>query len=171
MVFDYLMKFSGWKIPFPPPASFLRFDFTGIPIFLSLAIYGLPSGAATSVIAFLAIVVRSGKPVSAAMKALGEFSTVLGAAPFIDRPGLSWKVLSLICSLGVRAAAMSLMNIIVLPMYYQMPLAVVLDLLPFIALFNGMQGALSFFGGYSLYELLRARIPSLVPRREAERQE
>lgn len=164
IVFDYLIKFSGWKIPFPW-LPFLKFDFTGIPIFLSLAIYGLPSGATTSIIAFLAIVVRSGKPVDAAMKALAEFSTVLGAAPFIHKQGLSWRALSIACSLAARVAVMSLMNIIVLPVYYQLPFVAALNLLPLIGLFNVMHGILSFFGGYALYKLLQARIPSLIPRK------
>lgn len=168
IVSDYIMKFSGLKMPFPW-LPMLKFDFTGIPIFLSLLLYGLPSGAATSAVAFLAIVVRSGKPVEASIKAIAELSTVLGAAAFIHKSDLSWKVLSTTCSLGSRVALMSLVNMIVLPSYYQLPFALALSWLPLIGIFNIMHGALSFFGGYALYEVLRARVPSLVPREESKK--
>ena len=71
VVFDYTLKFSGLKIPFPW-LPFLKFDFTGVPITLSLLLYGLSSGATTSILACLAILVRSGDLVGATMKAIAE---------------------------------------------------------------------------------------------------
>lgn len=59
VVFDYTLKYSGLKIPFPWMPT-LKFDFTGIPILLSFLMYGLPSAFTTSLIALFAIVVRSG---------------------------------------------------------------------------------------------------------------
>ncbi len=60
VVFDYVMKFSGFKIPFTW-LPFLNFDFTGIPIFLSYTIFGLPSAIVTSFVAFFAILVHNPK--------------------------------------------------------------------------------------------------------------
>ena len=91
VVFDYTLKFSGLKIPFPW-LPFLKFDFTGIPIILSLFLHGLSSGATTSVVAFLAIVARSGDLVAAGMKGLAEFSTVLGMSVGLYFPGRFRKV-------------------------------------------------------------------------------
>ena len=48
LVFDYTLKYSGLKIPFPWFPD-LKFDFTGVPIALSLLMYGLPSATTTSV--------------------------------------------------------------------------------------------------------------------------
>ncbi len=85
VVFDYALKFSGLKIPFPW-LPFLKFDFTGVPIALALLLYGLSSGATTSVVASLAILARSGDLVGATMKAIVEFSTVSGIAICLRLP-------------------------------------------------------------------------------------
>ena len=39
IVFDYTLKYSGLKIPFPWYPN-LKFDFTGVPIVMSLFMYG-----------------------------------------------------------------------------------------------------------------------------------
>ena len=44
IVFDYTLKYSGLKIPFPWYPN-LKFDFTGVPIVMSLFMYGFPSGS------------------------------------------------------------------------------------------------------------------------------
>ena len=79
VVFDYAMKYSALKIRFPW-LPFLKFDFTGIPIVLSLILFGLMSSVTTSMVAFLAILASSGDVIGASMKGLAEFSTVLGMA-------------------------------------------------------------------------------------------
>ena len=79
VVFDYTLKFSGLKIPFPL-VPYIKFDLTGIPIALSMLLFGLIPGATTSAIAFLAILARSGDLVGPSMKALAEFSTITGIA-------------------------------------------------------------------------------------------
>ena len=164
LVLDYALKFSGLKIPFPWfPA--LKFDFTGLPIILSLFLYGLHSGATTSSIAFLAILLRSGDLIGASMKAIAEFSTILGMAPFINKSGRIGKSLSIILGLTFRVVAMSLFNLAVLPIfysaYYPTFLAAVL-FLPLLAAFNIVAGSISIFGGSLLYEALVRRIPTLL---------
>jgi len=77
VVLDYAMKFSGLKVPFPW-LPFLKFDLTGVPVMISTLTDGLKPGTFTSMIAFLAILIRSGDLVGAWMKASAEFSTVLG---------------------------------------------------------------------------------------------
>ena len=59
IVFDYTLKYSGLKIPFPW-MPFLKFDFTGVPIVVALLLYGLPSATTTSLVASLGIIARSG---------------------------------------------------------------------------------------------------------------
>jgi riboflavin transporter FmnP len=162
IVFDYALKFSGLKIPFPwMPA--LKFDFTGIPIALSLFMYGMPSALTTSLVAFVGIVARSGDIIGATMKFTAEFSTVLGL-------GLGMKVAErfatlvqngsgLALGLALRVVAMSVANILVLPLYgYPQP--VVYGMLPLIAVFNVASGAITILLGAFLHEAIKRRFPS-----------
>ncbi len=164
VVFDYAMKFSGLKIIFPP-LPYLKFDFTGIPIVLSLLLIDLKSGAVTSIVAMLAILVRSGDFVSAFMKALAEFSTILGMSIGImavkNNSRLS-KILSFVTGGTVRTLTMAVANLIVLPYYASISFEAVLLTTPLTALFNLFHGLLSMFGGYLIYEALKFRIPSLI---------
>ncbi len=167
VVFDYAMKFSGFKIVFPP-LSYLKFDFTGIPIVLSFFLSGLTSGATTSIVAMLAILARSGDIVSAFMKALAEFSTVLGMliglTMFKNRLRLA-KPASFFTGCTVRVVVMALANLIVLPLYYPMTFeAVLLTILT--AVFNLIHGLLSMSGGYLIYKAIKLRIPSLIKEKE-----
>lgn len=161
VVFDYTLKFSGLKIPFPWLTT-LKFDFTGIPIVLALLFYGFASGSMTSIVAFLAILARSGNFISASMKGLAEFSQVLGMSI-----GLRWgrrfqKTMSLVFGIVLRCVITSVTNIIVLPMFHGMPLELVISLLPLIALFNAIMGAFSILVGYLLYETYTRRVASPV---------
>jgi len=164
VVFDYSMKFSGLKIIFPW-LPFLKFDFTGIPIMLSLLTTSLPAGAITSTVTFLAISVRSGDVVGASMKALAEFSTVsgfyLGNKVYRKKQKLA-KALSYILGCGMRILIMFVFTIPVFTMYYSIPLTVALSMSPLVATFNLIQGFLSIFGGTFLYEILKRRAPSIV---------
>jgi riboflavin transporter FmnP len=164
IVFDYALKFSGLKIPFPW-MPMLKFDFTGIPIALSLFMYGLPSALMTSLVAFVGIVARSGDVLSAAMKFAAEFSTILGLAlgmklaerfsPRIQNgSGLTLGVL-------FRVVAMSFANILVLPIY-SYPMEVAYGMLPLIAAFNVISGTITILLGAFLYEAIKRRFP--IPR-------
>ncbi len=163
VVFDYALKFSGLKIPFPWMPT-LKFDFTGIPILLSFLMYGLPAAFTTSLIALFAIVVRSGDFVSASMKALSEFTTVLGFAsgvwvcnkfslPIIQERGLSWFF-----GVTLRIIVMGVANLIVLPIFYGMSQEFVYASIPLTAAFNLLQGSLGIILASFLHEAVGRRI-------------
>ena len=157
IVFDYTLKFSGLKIPFPW-LPFLKFDFTGVPIALSLLLYGLPSGGFASAVACLGIIARSGDAVASLMKGLAEFSTVLGMAAGL-RLTYRWRrPFSLVAGLASRVAAMSILNLVVLPRYYGIPHSVTVGLIPMIGVFNAMQGGITVLVGYFLYEAYTRRV-------------
>ena len=168
VVFDYAMKFSASKIIFPW-LPYLKFDFTGIPIVLSFLLIGLKSGAATSIVAMLAILARSGDVVGASMKALAEFSTILGMsigmAVFKKDLKLA-KLASFFTGCIARVMIMAMANLVILPLYTSMTFEAVLLTTPLTAVFNLIQGLLSIFGGYLIYEALKLRIPSLVRKKE-----
>jgi len=157
IVFDYTLKFSGLKIPFPW-MPFLKFDFTGVPIALSLLLYGLPSGGFTSAVACLVIIIRSGDVIGSLMKGSAEFSTVLGMALGLYLPFRFRRPFSVVLGLVLRVISMSVLNLVVLPNYYGMPLNVVFGLLPMLGVFNAMQGGITIFLGYFLHEAYRRRI-------------
>ena len=79
IVFDYALKFSGLKIPFPW-MPFLKFDFTGVPIVTAFLMFDFTSGAFTSIVAALGIIARSGDLIGGIMKGIAEVSTVAGLA-------------------------------------------------------------------------------------------
>ena len=131
IISDYSLKFSGLKIPFPW-MPFLKFDFTGVPIVISLLLFGLSSSAITSTIACIGIVLRSGELVGGVMKGIAEFSTVLGMAlglRFMSQfyiGSRSKKVISVALGVLLRILSMSVWNIVVLPYYYGLPLSAVM---------------------------------------------
>jgi len=164
IVFDYTLKYSGLKIPFPW-MPFLKFDFTGIPIVVSLMMFGLPSGGFTSAVASLGIIARSGDIVSGLMKGFAEFSTVAGMAVGLrlmgsDQDSVMTKGVSYVTGVLARILVMSLWNLVVLPYYYGMPFDTVVGMLPMLAVFNGMQGTITVVVGYTLYEAYKRRVLS-----------
>ena len=157
---DFSMKVSGakdimslpWRLAFPF-LFMLKFDLSGVPIFCAMALFDLPSAAAVSAILALFIVMRSGNVLAGAMKGLAEFWTVAGAYT-----GLLWlrgrrRVLSTSPGLLARAIAMCLICSTFLPIGY----------LPFLALFNVIQGAITTYLGLAVIETLEKRAPHLVP--------
>jgi len=163
VVLDYTMKFSGLKIPFPwLPTLKLKFDFTGIPIVLSLLLFSFIPGMFTSTIAFVAILARSGDVASSLMKALAELFTIIGMTLALKKIPKFKRGASLILGIVTRCFAMFFFNLIVLSTYYNIPFAIVLEMSPLIAAFNAIQGSISILGGYSIYEAIKKRVPSLV---------
>ena len=166
IVFDYTLKFSGLKIPFPP-MPYIKFDFTGVPIMLSYFLYGMPSAGTTSLVALLGIFMRNPSAlVDASMKGIAEFTTALGAAIGVKITGdrtLSSPLkrsVSIATGLVIRILVMSVCNLIVLPGYRGVPFSVAVGLIPMLGVFNGMQGAISAILGYTIYAAYVRRVAS-----------
>jgi len=165
-VLDWTFKIAGLKIPFPfPPLTSLKFDLIGIPMLLAYFLFDLPAGTVTSLVGFLSISVR--KPSSGFMRFLAEFATIVGVyivlrarKPTSDK----LKILAMISGIVVRVAMMDIANVLLLPVFYPAfyptHIAVII-LLPLISLFNMIQGSISIFGGFLLYEAVIRRLPSL----------
>ena len=166
IVFDYTLKFSGLKIPFPW-MPFLKFDFTGVPIVVALLLYGLASAGTTSVVASLGIIARSGDLIGGAMKGMAELSTVIGMAAglYITERISSSRVIRmagmLVVGVVTRILVMSVWNLLVLPNFYGIPFNATIGMLPLLALFNAMQGAMTVALGYTLHEAYVKRVPTL----------
>jgi riboflavin transporter FmnP len=162
IIFDYSLKYSGLKIPFPWYPN-LKFDFTGIPIALSLFLYGYSSSIFTSFVAGVGIVARSGNVISAAMKVFAELSTVIGL--HIGQNVLKKKnseYLSWALGLVTRVFTMSVVNLYVLPNVYGVPYPATRALLPLIGFFNIIQGLITITLGHFLYIATRKRLPQWI---------
>ncbi len=162
IVFDYTLKYSGMKIPFPWYPN-LKFDFTGIPIIMSLFMYGFPSAVTTSIIAGLGIFMRSGNWVSASMKVFAELSTVLGihlGLNLMSRDKKNMNYLSWALGLASRVLIMTGVNLYVLPNIYRVPMVAAIGLLPLIGVFNVVQGLVTIGLGHFLFQAVKTRLPN-----------
>lgn len=161
VVFDYTLKYSGFKISFPW-LPFLKFDFTGIPIVLSMLMYGLVPGAFTSAIAGLAILARSSDFIGASMKGLAELSTVVGMTLGLKMTEKFKLPAAFLLGVAVRILAMSVANSVLI-FFGLIPIAMVY--LPLIGIFNFIQGSISIIGGYLIYKAVNKRIPGLTKKK------
>lgn len=160
VVLDYTWKYSSMKIQFPP-LSYLRFDFTGIPIVVATLLFGLIPGVVTSLVATLAILARSGDVLGSFMKGLAEFSTILGIALGLRFSRTARKPVSSFFGIAFRILTMMVANLIaifvgILPL--REPL---IEVTLLTGVFNAIQGALSVYGGFFIFEVMRRRAPHI----------
>jgi riboflavin transporter FmnP len=161
VVFDYSLKFSGVKIPFPMFPT-LRFDLDGVPIVLALLMYGPYSAITTCFVAFVAIVARSGLVLNASMKAIAEFGTILGMIPFCKTNPGRFSRLGIMSGMSSRVLLMVFANLAVWPLVFQSADAAI-AFIPFLAAFNAIAAAISITGGYLIHRALAKRAPALMP--------
>lgn len=149
-----MLDYAGLKIPFPW-MPLLKFDITGVPIALVTLLFGVVSGALTSIIAFLSIVVRSGNYVGAYMKAIAEFSTVIGFGTIKYLPERFKRVVPIVIAIILRVLFMTVANMYVMPYVYMIPWEATLSMLPMIGVFNALQGLITTGLGVIIYERLK----------------
>lgn len=163
IVFDYTIKYAGLKIPFPWYSN-MKFDFTGIPIALSLLLYGFPSATTTSLVAGLGIVMRSGNWVAASLKTIAEYSTIIGMTLGLRLEGKvipgdqKGRISSFLFGIISRIIFMVASNLIVLPNYYGAPVAAAYALIPTVIVFNIIQGSITVGLGYFLFDSVKQRL-------------
>ena len=161
IVFDYSLKYSGLKIPFPWYPN-IKFDFTGVPIIMSLFMYGFPSAITTSLIAGIGIFMRSSNNLAATIKVLAELSTVTGLHIGQNILSKEKKTPNYIAwGLGItsRVIVMTAVNIYILPNIYRVPMEATMGLLPLIGVFNVLQGLLTIGLGHYLFNAVKTRLP------------
>ena len=127
--------------------------------------FGLPAAVVTSLVTFLSVSFRDPTFFKGFMKFLAEFAKIFGVyvvrrtrKPTSDK----LKILTIISGIIVRVALMGIGVVSLLPIvgYYPTHIAVIV-LLPLFSLFNIIQGSISIFGGFLLYEAVIRRLPSL----------
>jgi riboflavin transporter FmnP len=149
-----------FDIPFPLYDR-ISWDFTGVPMMLSLLLYGPLAGVYTCLIG-CAIIFLRGNLTGGVFKLLAELATLLGYA--LLRRGV---LLNSILAAGARVGVMTAANYYLLPFFYGMPVSVAAGLLPTIAVFNASQAAINIYPASLLAATIRRRVPRLVatPRR------
>lgn len=163
IVLDQTWKFiPGLKIPFVLPLAFLRFDVLGIPMLLWYFLFGFVSGGVTSLISWFSISFRD--TFGGFMEFLAEFSTIIGVYLVLrfGRPITRWwKALAMASGILVRVLVMAISNIMLLPIFTRTTIEFVITWIHLILAFNIIQGAISVFGGFLVYEAIILRLPSL----------
>lgn len=147
VVLDYSFKYSGLKIRFPW-LPFLKFDFTGVPIVLSYLVFGFFSSVFTSAVALFAIFARSGDFLGASMKALAEFSTVLGVAFALKFIPKLKQFAAFILGILFRCVIMFFANLLFFP----------ISISHLIAAFNIIQGIISISLGFFIFKTIERKI-------------
>jgi hypothetical protein len=102
------------------------------------------------------------------MKTLAEAASILGAWIIMRGPrlNLSWKrkSLAVISSVAVRTIVTTVANVLLLPIFmgrFYPTSEAVMVIIPLLAAFNIIQGAISVIGGLLIYEGIKKRIPIL----------
>ena len=140
-----------FDIPFPLLPGVISWDFTGIPMLISLLLNGLLGGVYTSIIGCSIIFFRGNIP-GGVFKLVAELATILAFA--LIRRGVVAKTVAAVLS---RVFVMTATNFYLLPVfypaYYSSSLAVIRILLP-LALFNVTQALLNIVPAYMIYSRL-----------------
>ncbi len=142
---------APFDIPFPP-YSRVTWDLTGIPIMISLLLYG-PLCAVYTCLVGCSIIFLRGNVSGGFFKVVAELATLLAYA--VVRKGLITKTVVAATS---RVAVMTVTNYFLLPFFYKIPEVVVIGLLPVLALFNSTQAAINILPAYTIHERLRSLV-------------
>ena len=133
-----------FDIPFPLMPQ-ITWDFTGIPIMLSLFLCG-PLGAIYTCIVGCSIILIRGNRVGWLFKAIAELSTVIGFAAFRKN-----VIIDSLKAVVFRVATMTVVNYYLLPFLHSIPIKVVLGILPLIAVFNATQAVINIVPAYLIF--------------------
>jgi len=130
-----------FDVPFPIYPR-ISWNLTGMPMMISLLLYGPVSGMYTSLIGCSIIFLR-GNFSGGVFKLVAELATLLGFVLLKKS-----VVLKSILAIVSRVVAMTMVNYFLLQLFYAMPEPVVVDLLVPIAFFNVTQALINIVPAY-----------------------
>ena len=140
-----------FDIPFPLYQR-VTWDVTGIPIMISLLLYGPLCGVYTCLIGSSIIFLR-GNLSGGVFKVVAELSTLLAYSAvkshFVNKSAVATVS---------RVAVMTVTNYYMLQFFYNMPEAVVVGLLPVLAIFNASQALINILPAH----LIHRRLPTFT---------
>lgn len=152
-------------LPILPAVAFLEYDPADIPILIGTFAFGPLSGLALTVV----VSVIQGVTVSAASGWIGILMHIFATGSFALVAGTLYKrrktkggaVLALTLGAATMVVTMVLWNLIFTPLFLGMPLAAVMELLPWIALFNVMKAAGNAIVSFVVYKAVHKAIHRL----------
>lgn len=134
-------------IPFIPPASFLEYDPADIPILIGTFLFGPWWGLALTVV----VAVLQGFTVSSASGVYGIIMHIIATGAYVLVSGLIYNhsknrktaYIAIGCGVLAMTAIMVPANLIVTPAFTGWPVSGVVEILPYILLFNLMKAGIN----------------------------
>jgi riboflavin transporter FmnP len=149
-----------FDIPFPLYDR-VSWDLTGMPMIISLLFTG-PIGAIYSCLIGCSFIFLRGNLYGGIFKIIAELVTILAFAAI--RRGFITKTISAIAS---RVLVMTVANYYLLPVFYGMPVSLVVGILPALAIMNGTQTLVNVIPAQIVYSRLgdawRSRVQETKP--------
>ena len=136
-----------FDIPFPLYDR-VSWDLTGMPMMMSLLFTG-PVGALYTTLVGCSIIFLRGNLYGGIFKIIAELATIL--ALYAMRKGLIPKTIT---SATSRVVVMTVANYFLLPVFYNMPVSVVVGILPALAIMNGTQALINIIPAQLVYSRL-----------------
>lgn len=142
--------------PIFPAVAFLEYDPADIPILIGTFAFGPLAGILLTVVTS----VIQGLTVSAASGLYGILMHVIATSAIVLVAGIIYKknktrkgaVIGLVCGVIAWIIVMICANLVITPLFMGVPRAVVVDLMPFIAAFNGIKAGVNAIITFLLYK-------------------
>ena len=136
-----------FDIPFPL-YNRVSWDLTGMPMMISLLFTG-PIGALFTTLVGCSFIFLRGNIYGGIFKIIAELATILVFAAI--RKGFISKTIGSVAS---RVVVMTVANYFLLPVFYSMPVSVVVGILPALAIMNGTQALINIIPAKIVYSRL-----------------
>ncbi len=144
-----IIRGPPFDIPFPLLPGMVSWDITGLPMMVSLLLYG-PLTAVYTCIVGCSIIFLRGNFSGGVLKLIAELATLLAFAA-LNRG----VVVKSITAIGSRALTMTVANYYLLQIFYGMSESAVIRLLPPLGLFNATQALINIIPAYLIYSRLK----------------
>lgn len=142
--------------PIFPAVAFLEYDPADIPILIGTFAFGPVAGVLLAIVTS----VIQGVTVSAASGVYGILMHVIATSTMVLVAGIIYKknktrkgaIIGLVCGVIAWIIVMIVANLVITPLFMGVPRAVVWDLMPFIAAFNGIKAGVNAIITFLLYK-------------------
>lgn len=144
------------RFPIFPAVAFLEYDPADIPILIGTFAFGPLAGVTLTVVTSLI----QGLTVSASSGLYGIIMHIIATAALVLVAGLIYRrhkskksaIIGLVLGTVAMTVVMFFANMVITPMFTGMPLAAIMELMPFILLFNIVKAGINSIVTFVLYK-------------------
>lgn len=144
------------RFPIFPAVAFLEYDPADIPILIGTFAFGPLAGVTLTVVTSLI----QGLTVSASSGLYGIIMHIIATATLVLVAGLIYRrnkskksaIIGLVLGTAAMTVVMFFANMVITPMFTGMPLAAIMELMPFILLFNIVKAGINSVVTFVLYK-------------------